>query len=306
MRSQARDAPDHPLGPVEPTLARVKFTVEYPMTAPGYDPALLRAEGMAEIARTADELGYEALAFTDHPAPSQKWLDAGGHESLDIFATLAFCAAHTSRVRLMTYLLVVPYRNPFVAAKALTTIDLLSSGRLTVGVAAGYLRSEFRAVGVDFEARNALFDEALAVIRGLWRQTPFSHLGEHFQAEDVAAIPMPVQPGGPPIVVGGNSRLSRERAARADGWSPLVTTAQVAESTRTAAITSVEQLGAHIAEMRAAVAAAQPGRPRPFVFQARTPLTHYDLETTSVEEHREHLGSLAEVGVTSFVVRPSG
>lgn len=284
----------------------MKFTVEYPLTAPGYDPALLRPEGMAEIARTADELGYEAFAFTDHPAPSQKWLDAGGHESLDVFGALGFCAAHTSRIRLMTYLLVVPYRNPFLAAKALTTLDLLSGGRLTVGVAAGYLRSEFRALGVDFEARNALFDEALEVIRGLWRQSPFSHEGEHFSAADVAAIPMPAQPGGPPIIVGGNARLSRERAARADGWSPLMTTAEVAESVRTAQISTVEDLGRCIAEMRDAVAAHESARTRPYVFQARTPQTNYDLDATSVEEHRDHLGQLAAVGVTSFVMRPSG
>lgn len=284
----------------------MRFTVEYPVSTPGYDPAILRPEGMAAIARAADELGYGAIAFTDHPAPSQKWLDAGGHDSLDIFSALAFCAAHTTRVRLMTYLLVVPYRNPFLSAKALTTLDLLSNGRVIAGVGTGYLRSEFRALGVDMDQRNELFDEALTVLRGYWRETPFSHDGTHFTAHELAALPRPVQPGGPPIVVGGGSRLARDRAARADGWSPLMTTAEVAATTRSRAITTVEKLGGLIAEVRDAAAEHQPDRTREMFFQVHTPQTGIAEHPTSVEEHRDHLGRLAEVGVNAFVVRPTG
>src|SRR6266702_8502534 len=80
------------------------------------------------------------ISFSEHPAPSHKWLNAGGHESLDQTSALAFCAAVTSRLRLMTYLLVLPYHNPFLAAKALSTVDVLSGGRLTVVAGTGYLR----------------------------------------------------------------------------------------------------------------------------------------------------------------------
>jgi probable F420-dependent oxidoreductase len=254
---------------------------------------------MAEIARTADELGYGAIAFTDHPAPSQKWMDAGGHESLDVFSALAFCAAHTTRIKLMTYLLVLPYRNPLLSAKALTTLDVLSDGRVIAGVGTGYLRSEFRALGVDMDRRNELFDDAVAVLRGYWRETPFSHDAKDFTAHEVAAVPRPAQPQGPPIVIGGSSRLARERAARADGWSPLLTTAEASATIRSPQITSITQLGAQVAEIRAAAG-------RDLFFQTHTPQTSYLAGVFSVEEHRDHLGQLADAGIGHFVVRPSG
>ena len=89
----------------------MKFTVDYPIVTVGYDPALVTAAGMTRVAQAAEECGYDAVSFSEHPAPSRKWLDAGGHESLDQTSALAFCAAVTSRVRLMTYLLVLPYHT---------------------------------------------------------------------------------------------------------------------------------------------------------------------------------------------------
>lgn len=284
----------------------MRFTVEHPVSAPGYDRKILCADGMSAIVRAADELGYDAIAFTDHPAPSQKWLTAGGHESLDVFAVLAYCAGQTSRLKLMTYLLVVPYRNPFLSAKALTTIDILSGGRAVAVVGTGYLRSEFRALGVEFEERNSLFDESLEVMRGLWRETPFSHHSEHFDAADVAAVPAPCQPDGPPVVIGGNSRAARVRAMSADGWSPLMASAEMARTTRTPQITTIEELRSQISGIREGAAERQPHRSRPLFFQVHTPHTYYDRDRISVEEHREHLGALQEAGVNSFVFRPTG
>ena len=89
---------------------------------------------------------------------------AGGHQTLDPFVALAFAAAVTKRLRLLTYLAVVPYRNPFLLAKAAATLDRLSGGRFILGVGSGYLKTEFFALGVDFDERNALFDEALDVL----------------------------------------------------------------------------------------------------------------------------------------------
>src|SRR6204780_4396630 len=139
----------------------MKFTVDYPIVNAGYDPALVTAAGMTRIAQAAEEGGYDAVSFSEHPAPSAKWLNAGGHESLDQTSALAFCAAVTSRGRLMTYLLVLPYHNPFLAAKARGTVDLLSGGRLTGVPGPGYLRSEILALNVDMTQRNNLFDESL-------------------------------------------------------------------------------------------------------------------------------------------------
>jgi alkanesulfonate monooxygenase SsuD/methylene tetrahydromethanopterin reductase-like flavin-dependent oxidoreductase (luciferase family) len=90
---------------------------------------------------------------------SRRPLDGGGHDALDPFAALAFCAGVTERIRLMPNIIVLPYRNPFVLAKAIATVDMLSEGRFILGTAAGDLRSEYRALGVEFEERNDLFDE---------------------------------------------------------------------------------------------------------------------------------------------------
>lgn len=281
----------------------MKFTVDYPIVVRGYDPALVTAAGMSRIARAVEENGYDALAFSEHPAPSQKWLDAGGHESLHQSSALAFCAAVTTRVRLMTYLLVVPYHSPFLAAKALTTVDLLSGGRLTVVAGTGYLRSEFRALNVDIEQRNELFDESLDVMRGLWTEAPYTHEGEHFRALGVASLPRPAQQGGPPVLVGGNSRLSRSRAARLAGWSPLMVSSEVAKTSRTPGIDSIEVLAARVAQVRAA--AKELGTPSTTI-QVHTPQVGFIQRPGSVEEHRDHLGQLAQAGVDSFVVRPPG
>ncbi|MCU1538334.1 MAG: hypothetical protein JWP82_2685, partial [Humibacillus sp.] len=246
----------------------MKLTVEYPVGGPGFDRALLSRAGVTRVVRRADELGYDALALTEHPAPSQRWLEAGGHETLDLTTALAFFAAASERIRLMTYLLVLPYHNPFAAAKALTTLDLLSDGRLTVVVGTGYLRSEYRTLGVDFEARNERFDEALEVMKGLWSVgSPYSFEGAHFAGSGVASLPKPYTPGGPPILIGGNSALSRRRAARHQGWSPLMVSEQVAETTRMPFLT-LAQLATQVAELREAA-------PAPVTVQVQSP--HSDV-----------------------------
>ncbi|WP_235490175.1 LLM class flavin-dependent oxidoreductase, partial [Frankia sp. AvcI1] len=93
------------------------------------DAGWLDPDNVATFARTLEEVGFGALAFTDHPAPSAKWLAAGGHETFDPFAALTYCAAVTRRIRLMTHLAVVPYRNPLLQARSMTTVDVLSGGR---------------------------------------------------------------------------------------------------------------------------------------------------------------------------------
>ena len=283
----------------------MKFTVDYPIVTVGYDPALVTAAGMTRVAQAAEEYGYDAISFSEHPAPSHKWLNSGGHESLDQTSALAFCAAVTSRLRLMTYLLVLPYHNPFLTAKALSTVDLLSGGRLTVVAGTGYLRSEFLALNVDMSLRNELFDESLAVLRGVWSEVPFAYQGKHFTARGVASLPGPVQPGGPPVLIGGNSALARARAARNQGWSPLMVSPEVARTSRTPGIASVAELAAQIKEVRDAAAAAN-GAAVPLTVQVHTPQTNFMQRPGSAEEHRDHLGQLAGAGVDSFVLRPPG
>ncbi|MCD4533046.1 LLM class F420-dependent oxidoreductase [Nocardioides sp. cx-169] len=283
----------------------MRYTVEYPISKVGYDPALVAAAGMTRVVQAVEALGYDAVAFSDHPAPSYKWLSSGGHESLDQTSALGFCAAVTARVRLMTYSMVLPYRSPFLAAKALSTVDRLSGGRVTIVAGTGYLRSEFLALGVDMDRRNELFDEGLEVMRGVWTQVPFQFDGAHFTARGVASLPAPVQPGGPPVLVAGNSMRARRRAADNDGWSPLMVRPEVARTSRTPGIATIEELGRLIGEVREDARARHGDQARRTV-QVHTPQAGFPQQPGSVEEHRDHLGRLAEAGVDSFLVRPPG
>src|SRR5207253_2478527 len=132
--------------------------------AEGADTAV-DADQVADFARVAEASGFDAIGFTEHPAPSPDWLfGAYGHASLDPFAALSYCAAVTSQLRLLTYLAVLPYRHPFVTAKAATTVDRLSNGRLVLGVGAGYLRDEFDALAAPFEGRTDRLEDAVSAL----------------------------------------------------------------------------------------------------------------------------------------------
>jgi len=159
----------------------MRFTITHPMHSHPYNPELVTGAGVATIAAAAEAAGFSGFGFTDHPAPSDKWLNAGGHDALDPFAALTYVAAVTERLLLIPNIVVLPYRNPFIVAKSAATIDALSGGRFVLSVATGYLRSEYRALGVDFEQRNELFDEALVAIKGVWATDQFSFEGSGYK-----------------------------------------------------------------------------------------------------------------------------
>jgi probable F420-dependent oxidoreductase len=219
----------------------MNYWVTYPMTTHPYNPELVNRAALIEFCQVAEAAGFSGVGFTDHPAPSEKWLKAGGHDALDPFTALAFCAAVTERMRLIPNILVLPYRNPFVVAKAAATLDLLSGGRFTLAVATGYMRGEYAALGVDFEERNARFDEAIEVLRGVWSQDEFAFEGSTFTAKGQSANPKPSP--HPPIWIGGNSRLSRRRVARyADGWSPFPAPRVLATTAKTRPLETLDDL----------------------------------------------------------------
>ena len=218
----------------------MRHWVTYPLIRHPHNPAFVAGEGLARFARAAEAAGFSGIAFTDHPAPSNKWLNAGGHDALDPFAALSFVAGVTSTLRLIPNIVVLPYRNPFLVAKAAATIDALSGGRFTLSVATGYLRSEYRALGVDFERRNELFDEALEVLNGVWTTDDFAYEGTGFTAGGVSANPKPAHV---PIWIGGNSALTRRRVARsADGWNPFPAPANLARTARTPVLEGLDDL----------------------------------------------------------------
>jgi probable F420-dependent oxidoreductase len=284
----------------------MRFTVQYPIAHAGYDPAYLDPEVVTRFARAAEEAGFAAIAFTDHPAPSDKWLRAGGHHAFDPFAALGFCAAVTRRLLLMTLLLVLPYRNPLVAAKAAATVDVLSGGRLVLGVGSGYLRSEFAALGVDFAERGALFTEAVEAMRGIWAADNFAFAGRHFTAHGQTGLPRPVQEPHPPFWLGGNSPVVRRRVARfGQGWTPLINDATAAATTRTALLDTPAALAAAVAEVREL--AAEAGRdPGAITVQVESTDSVTWYRDPTLERHRHRLGEFAEAGATWFVMDPPG
>ncbi|SEP20084.1 TIGR03619 family F420-dependent LLM class oxidoreductase [Trujillonella endophytica] len=229
----------------------MRFSLTYPTVMLDPPAELLTAEGLASIAAAAEEAGFAGIGFPEHPATPQSWRDGAGHDSVDPFLALTVAATATAGLRLLTFLAVLPYRNPFLLAKTTATLDRLSGGRLTLGVGTGYLEGEFAALGVDFGERNALFDEALEVLRLAWTGEPVDWQGRSFTADGAVSRPTPVATPRPPVWIGGNSRLTRRRvAALAEGWAPVPTSPAQVLRRRTAPLESLDRLAGWIRELQ--------------------------------------------------------
>jgi probable F420-dependent oxidoreductase len=235
----------------------VRFSVTHPLIASPYDPGLASGAGIAAVAQAAEAAGCSGFGFTDHPAPSRRWLEGGGHDALDPFVALGFAAASTTTIRLVPNIAVLPYRNPFLVAKAGATLDRLSDGRFTLAVGAGYLKSEFAALGVAYEERNERFDEALEVIHLAWTRDEVTFEGRHFSARSVVSRPGPVAQPRPPIWIGGNSAAARQRVAdHAEGWCPFPAPSVLARTARTVVLDSLGALAEAVDDLRRRLEAA--------------------------------------------------
>jgi probable F420-dependent oxidoreductase len=192
----------------------------------GYDPA-----AYATIARKAEEVGFDSLWMGDHlvfPAtlpPTYPYSPdgRGPHEPslpwLDPLVTLTYLAAATERLRLATDVYILPLRDPFVTAKAVATLDILSRGRVTLGVGVGWLEPEYVAVGRDFHNRGRRCDELVEALKALWTQETIRFRGRYYDFGPVKFEPKPVQKPHPPIHYGGISPAALRRAAEeCDGW----------------------------------------------------------------------------------------
>jgi probable F420-dependent oxidoreductase len=176
---------------------------------------------LVAVAETCDRARFFYVGVCDHVAVPRPHDEAMGTEWWDTMATLGHLAAVTSRVRLMSHVAVLPYRHPLVTAKAWLTLDALSKGRAVLGVGAGHVEEEFDLLGVDFASRGPLLDEAIDVVRAAFDDEYPDHAGPTWPVRDAGLRPRPVQPGGPPIWVGGSSKPAMRRAAeRGDGWLP--------------------------------------------------------------------------------------
>jgi len=178
----------------------------------------------------AESLGYESVWLPEHlvfpvvmsrsPRPGEDHPPVPPTTPVfDAFAYLAFIAARTARLRLGTHVYNIGLRHPFVSARAVATLDILSGGRLEFGVGASWLEQEWIAAGLEFSTRGRRIDEILEISKRLWTDETVEHHGEFFDFEAVAFEPKPLQRPWPPILVGGESGAALRRAARlADGW----------------------------------------------------------------------------------------
>lgn len=277
----------------------MRFILQYP-EASGSDIDLLDAGAFPELAAAAEAAGWHGIALTEHPAPSSRWLETGGHQSLDPFVALGAAAGATTTLALVTNISVIPYRNPLLLAKSAATLNRMSEGRFYLGAGAGYLKSEYFALGVDFKERNALFEEALQVMQLHWKGEPFTFEGRHFSARDIQALPAP-RNYSVPIWMGGNSDAALRRAAKyAAGWMPMTAPASVAKTARTPPVTTIEELqerrevlkgfaGERYEELELIMGYSGPG------------LAHFDRDA---EQVRDRLGELEELGVDWVFVGP--
>lgn len=208
----------------------MKFGLHVGLRGVALDP-----DGLVAIAQKVEALGFEHLGFSDHlviadkvdtPYPytkSRVWFAQDSGDCLDQLTTLAFVAAATTRLRLLTSVMVVPHRPPMLTAKMLATADILSKGRVTVGIGAGWMEEEMTLLAAPtFKRRGKLTDETLAAMKALWTETAPEFDGEFVSFADLRFEPKPTQKPHPPIWVGGETKPARRRAGQVgDGWYPV-------------------------------------------------------------------------------------
>jgi probable F420-dependent oxidoreductase len=184
--------------------------------------ACIDPEVAARVARAAEAAGFESLWGGEHvvlPDPQAPPSPMGPHEPiLDPVIALTYCAAVTTRVRLGTGIIILPQRNPLVLAKQVATLDVLSGGRAMLGVGAGYLEPEFRAVGANFAERGAITDDYLAGMQALWYAEHPEYHGKFVDFAGIDAHPRPLQRPIPIVAAGHSPPAYRRAVARAHGW----------------------------------------------------------------------------------------
>ena|SRR5690242_11454163 len=240
-----------------------------------------------EIAQAAEAAGLESVWTGEHivlPDPSLPSFPlAPDTPMLDTIVALAWIAAHTKRIRIASGIIVLPVRNPLILAKELATLDVVSGGRLIIGLGAGWMEAEFKALGIPMEMRGERMDDALRAMRAIWTMEHPEHHGPTVSFGGVAARPRPIQRPMPPIVIGGESPSALRRAvSMANGWYGFGLT--------------LEQTKQHLENLRRA--ANQHARP--------TDLGNLEITVTPVGPFdRRTVEAFAAAGVHRLVVLPN-
>ena len=190
-------------------------------------------DALGALVQHAEAVGFSSTMIGDHvvfPTTvnsvypyTASGVFPGGGDALDMFALMTYVGARTTRMRVVSSVLIVPQRNPLVTAKTIATIDVLTGGRVTVGIGVGWMREEFEALGVHwYDRRGAVTDEFLRIFKQVWTTPESSFTGEFYSFKNLRCLPLPVQKPHPPIWVGGSSKPALRRAARfGDGWHPV-------------------------------------------------------------------------------------
>ena len=212
------------------------------------------------IAKEAESLGFDAVSVTDHvvmaknlhkypfgkfPLPSE----APWYEPLSV---LNMIGSHTASIKLATAILITPLRNPALLAKTAATIDVISNGRLELGVGLGWQKEEFEAAGVDFENREEIFWETLTILKKFWSDSPTSHQGKYFQFDDIWCNPKPIQGADIPLLFGikMTSENAKKIAKVGDGWIPIKTSRSFIENGRSILLDAFEKTSKSIPRIR--------------------------------------------------------
>jgi probable F420-dependent oxidoreductase len=221
------------------------LSITFPFDHIQYGDEFVSMAAVHECARAAEEAGFWSGTVTDHPVPSYRWLDNGGHYAQDPFVMLSLVAAVTTRLRVQSNIIVLPYRNPFITARAVSSLDAFSNGRVVLGVGAGYLKPEYKALGVDFDSRNDLMDEYIRAMKAAWTGEDFTFEGTGYTALGNRMRPPPARKPHPPLLIGGNSKRALRRTAElGDAWHPFFVPKMVTDTARTANIASDEDFTA--------------------------------------------------------------
>jgi probable F420-dependent oxidoreductase len=190
---------------------------------PGTDhwQAHMSCADFQQIARAADDLGFDSISVSEHVAlPAELEANMGAYWP-HAMTGMAFIAGATTRIKVTASVMVLPYHHPVPLAKAISTLDVLSGGRVILSCGTGMAPAEFAAVGVPFERRGAVTDEYVAAMKELWTQDRPQFHGEWVQFSDIVFEPKPVQRPNPPLWFGGRALVALRRAARVgDGWAP--------------------------------------------------------------------------------------
>ena len=262
------------------------LSVTLPFDHIQYGDEFVSMAAVHECAKAAEEAGFWSGTVTDHPVPSYRWLDNGGHYAQDPFVMLSMVAAVTSKLRLQTNIVVLPYRNPFITARAVSSLDAFSNGRVILGLGAGYLKPEYKALGVDFDSRNDLMDEYMQAMKLAWTGEDFSFEGTGYTAVGNRVLPKPVQNPHPPLLVGGNSKRALRRTVElGDAWHPFIVPKMVTDTARTANIEGDDDIIGAIEYMKAHCEKVGRATPPPVIasstfqikpgFNAQEAIDHY-------------------------------